>query len=119
MTMRNKSILQAWLAEFAEGGTGGGRVHVADQEPDEGRDDGLVVYSLSNSSASIYIEPIAPGALDWCVTIEANPDDIVLSSHRVRELCQELSAAAVLCDFLQEKALAHLADESRGQRWGV
>lgn len=110
MPFRSKEVLQAWLDEFAASGAGGGGVaFVADQEPVDGVDSGLVIYPLTNATTSVYLAPLNVGVPDWRVTFEAQPEVTELSPESVYALCRELSHAADLCAFLQHKSLAHMA----------
>ena len=115
---RSKDLLETWLDEFAASGAGGGGgAYVADQEPLDGVDSGLVIFPLSNATTSVYLAPVAVGAPDWRVTFEAQPEVTELSPSAVYDLCRELSYAADLCAFLQLKSVAHMAqiaDETRG-----
>lgn len=113
MPFCSSATLQAWLKEFDADGPGGATAYVAEQEPCDGRDGGLVIYPLRASRLSVYIEPRSPGSLDWCVRLEGQADGTSLTSHALRELCYELSAAAVLCDYLQGKAFALHVDQTR------
>lgn len=110
MPFRSKDVLQAWLEEFAESGAGdGGVAFVADQEPVDGIDSGLVIFPLANATTSVYLAPIAVGVPDWRVTFEAQPEVTELSPDSVYDLCRELSNAADLCAFLQRKSVEHMA----------
>lgn len=117
MPFRSKDTLQVWLAEFAsiEANAGCG-AFVADQEPVDGRDSGLVIFPLRNATTSIYIQPIETGAPDWRVTIEAHPESTELSPDDLYHLCRELTNAADLCAFLQAKSVEHMAQLSAGTR---
>lgn len=110
MPFRSKDTLQAWLAEFdASGDAGGGVAFVADQDPVDGVDSGLVIFPLANATTSVYLAPMAVGAPDWRVTFEAQPEVTALSPDAVYDLCRELMHAADLCAFLQRKSVAHMA----------
>lgn len=107
---RSKDTLQAWLDEFAAIRSAGAvAAYVADQEPVDGVDDGLVIFPLSNATTSVYLAPMAVGAPDWRVTFEAQPDVTELAPNAVYDLCRELTAAADLCAFLQRKSVEHMA----------
>lgn len=109
MPFRSKDTLQAWLDEYAESGAGGGgNAYVADQEPVDGVDSGLVIYPLRNATTSVYLAPIAVGAPDWRVTFEAQPEVTELSPEAVYDLCREITWAADLCAFLQRKSVEHM-----------
>ena len=110
MPFRSKDTLSAWLDEFAASGTGGGAVaFVADQDPVDGVDSGLVIFPLANATPSVYLAPIAVGVPDWRVTFEAQPEVTELSPDSVYDLCREISHAADLCAFLQRKSVEHMA----------
>ncbi|KSU56340.1 hypothetical protein [Microbacterium enclense] len=110
MPFRSKDLLEAWLEEFAaSGAAGGGVAFVADQEPVDGIDSGLVIFPLTNATTSVYLAPIAVGVPDWRVTFEAQPEVTELSPESVYDLCRELSSAADLCAFLLRKSVAHMA----------
>lgn len=107
---RSKDLLEAWLDEFTASGAGGsGVAYVADQEPLNGVDSGLVIFPLANATTSVYLAPVAVGVPDWRVTFEAQPEVTELSPSAVYDLCRELSYAADLCAFLQVKSVAHMA----------
>lgn len=109
MPFRSKDTLQAWLEEYAASGVGGGGVaFVADQEPVDGVDSGLVIFPLANATTSVYLAPVMVGVPDWRVTFEAQPEVTELSPDAVHDLCRELSYAADLCAFLQRKSVEHL-----------
>lgn len=110
---RSKDTLQVWLEEFAASESGRAcSAYVADQEPIDGRDSGLVIFPLRDATTSIYIQPAETGAPDWRVTIEAHPESTELSPEDLYKLCQELSTAADLCAFLQAKSVEHMAQLS-------
>lgn len=110
MPFRSKDTLQAWLEEFdASGADGGGVAFVADQDPVDGVDSGLVIFPLSNATTSVYLAPMAVGVPDWRVTFEAQPEVTELSPDAVYDLCRELTNAADLCAFLQRKSVEHMA----------
>jgi hypothetical protein len=112
---RSKETLQVWLDEFAaDDAHGTSAAYVADQEPVDGRDSGLVIFPLRNATTSIYLQPIETGAPDWRVTIEAQPDVTELSPEAVYDLCRELQNAAALCAFLQAKSVEHMALRNAG-----
>ncbi|KEP75997.1 hypothetical protein HR12_15365 [Microbacterium sp. SUBG005] len=116
MPFRSKDTLQSWLEEFAASG-GGGAAFVADQEPVDGVDSGLVIFPLANATTSVYLAPIGVGAPDWRVTFEAQPEVTELSPDAVYDLCREISCAADLCAFLQRKSVEHmhgLAEQAKG-----
>jgi len=106
---RSKDLLQSWLEEFAASGAGGGTAYVADQEPVDGVDSGLVIFPLANATTSVYLAPIAVGVPDWRVTFEAQPEVTELSPEDVYDLCREIANAADLCAFLQRKSVEHMA----------
>ncbi|SDO82734.1 hypothetical protein SAMN04487848_2320 [Microbacterium sp. ru370.1] len=106
-------MLDAWLEEYATTAAGGEcAAYVADQEPIDGLDSGLVIFPLANATTSVYLQPIAAGAPDWRVTFEAQPEVTELSPESVHDLCRELANAADLCAFLQRKSLAHMAERA-------
>lgn len=108
---RSKDMLNAWLEEFAASGTGEDvAAFVADQDPVDGVDSGLVIYPLANATTSVYLAPIAVGVPDWRVTFEAQPEVTELSPESVYELCREISRAADLCAFLQRKSVELAAE---------
>ncbi len=110
MPFRSKDTLQAWLDEFVSTSDGArGVAYVADQEPVDGVDSGLVIFPLNNATTSVYLAPIAVGVPDWRVTFEAQPDVTELSPEDVYALCRELSQAAELCAYLQRKSVEHMA----------
>lgn len=111
MPFRSKDTLQAWLEEFAATGVSGGgaAAYVADQEPVDGVDSGLVIFPLANATTSVYLAPIAVGEPDWRVTFEAQPEVTELSPEAVYDLCREITQAADLCAFLQRKSVEHVA----------
>ncbi|MDR6692519.1 hypothetical protein J2X55_003464 [Microbacterium sp. 1154] len=109
MPFRSKDTLQAWLDEFAASSAGGGNAFVADQEPVDGVDSGLVIFPLANATTSVYLAPMAVGVPDWRVTFEAQPEVTELSPEAVYDLCREITTAADLCDFLQHKSVEHMA----------
>ncbi|MCM3613364.1 hypothetical protein M3672_02800 [Microbacterium enclense] len=110
MPFRSKDTLQAWLAEFdASGAAGGGVAFVAEQDPVDGVDSGLVIFPLANATTSVYLAPRAVGEPDWRVTFEAQPEVTELSPEAVYELSSELMHAADLCAFLQRKSVEHMA----------
>lgn len=110
MPFRSKEMLDAWLKEFAASGIGEGvAAFVADQDPVDGVDSGLVIYPLANATTSVYLAPIAVGVPDWRVTFEAQPEVTELSPEAVYALCREISRAADLCAFLQRKSVEHMA----------
>lgn len=107
---RSKDTLQVWLEEFAASEEHAGcGAYVADQEPVDGRDSGLVIFPLRHATTSIYIQPAETGAPDWRVTVEAHPESTELSPDDVYDLCRELTIAADLCAFLQAKSIEHMA----------
>ena len=112
MPFRSKDTLQAWLDEFAAQDSGGS-AYVADQEPVDGVDSGLVIFPLRNATTSVYIAPIAVGVPDWRVTFEAQPEVTELFPEQVYDLCREISTAADLCAFLQRKSVEHMAQLAR------
>ncbi|WAC70394.1 hypothetical protein [Microbacterium sp. SL75] len=117
MPFRTKATLQAWLDEYAASGAGGGGIaFVADQEPVDGIDSGLVIFPLANATTSVYLAPIAVGAPDWRVTFEAQPEITELSPQSVQDLCRELLHAADLCAFLQRKSIEHVAEPAADAR---
>jgi hypothetical protein len=107
---RSKETLQVWLDEFAaDEANGSGAAYVADQEPVDGRDSGLVIFPLHNATTSVYIQPTETGAPDWRVTFEPQPEATELSPDALYDLCRELANAAALCAFLQTKSVEHMA----------
>lgn len=108
MPFRSKDLLQSWLEEFAAGG-GGDAAYVADQEPVDGVDSGLVIFPLAKATTSVYLAPIAVDVPDWRVTFEAQPEVTELSPAEVYELTREIATAADLCSFLQRKSEEHVA----------
>jgi hypothetical protein len=108
MPFRSKALLETWLAEYAGSKPGSHLARVAVQDEDTGSDGGLVVLPLRAATTSVYMQPAVLGSPEWRVTFESRADVMVASSADVRALADELSAAADLADFLEEKSRLHL-----------
>ncbi|WP_076672926.1 MULTISPECIES: hypothetical protein [unclassified Microbacterium] len=104
MPFSSKEALQDWLREFAAVRDNAvAAPYVADQEPTDGRDSGLVIFPLRNATTSVFIRPVTTGAPEWRVTIEAQPEITELTPQELHDLCRELDGVADLCTFLQQK----------------
>ncbi|MCJ1708708.1 hypothetical protein [Microbacterium sp. VKM Ac-2923] len=82
-----------------------GTIKVVEQEDADGQDTGLVVITLSNANASIYMQPKGYDEPLWEATLGARPEDLTLSPHDMASLAAELVVAGNLCAFLQFKSL--------------
>jgi hypothetical protein len=83
------------------------------QDPEEGGDTGLVRVQLANATTVAYMQPEAPGAVRWVVTMEPREDPVVLDAVSVQSLSDELAMISALCTFLQEKSRVMLAELTR------
>ncbi len=103
---RSRDQLKIWVQEFRDQGhLVAGKIKVVDQEDADGQDTGLVVISLSNANASIYMQPRGYDEPLWEATLSARPDDLTLTPHEMASLAAELVIAGNLCSFLQFKSL--------------
>lgn len=103
---RSRDQLKTWVQEFRDQGhIVSGNIKVVDQEDADGQDTGLVVMTLSNTNASIYMQPKGYDEPLWEATLSARPDDLTLSPHDMASLAAELVVAGNLCSFLQFKSL--------------
>ncbi len=103
---RSGAQLKAWVQEFRElGHVVSGNIKVVDQEDADGQDTGLVVMTLANAAASIYMQPKGYDEPLWEATLTARPEDLTLSPHDMASLAAELVVAGNLCSFLQFKSL--------------
>jgi hypothetical protein len=103
---RSRDQLKAWVQEFRDQGhVVVGNLKVVDQEDADGQDTGLVVMNLSNTKASVYMQPRGYDEPLWEATLTGRPDDTTLSPHEMASLAAELVVAGNLCSFLQFKSL--------------
>lgn len=113
MPFRSQRTLEAWLEEFQEQGHAfAGSAKVMSQDGEAGADTGLIGVRLANASTVTYLEPQAPYALKWVVTMEAREEPVILDADGVRELATELSVVAALCEFLEAKSADFVGSES-------
>jgi hypothetical protein len=109
MPFRNTETLQAWLHEFADQGhpeVKGLKVLRQDGDDNEA---GLVRVQLTYASTATYLEPVAPGAPQWAVTLEPREDAVILDAAGLQQLATELALVSTLCAFLESKSEAFLA----------
>ncbi|MBD8206069.1 hypothetical protein IFR11_06515 [Microbacterium sp. CFBP 8801] len=103
---RSGAQLEEWVQEFREQGhLFAGRLKVVEQEHADSQDTGLVVMSLMNAKASIYMQPKGYDQPLWEATLTGRPEDLTLSPHDMASLAAELVVAGNLCSFLQWKSL--------------
>ncbi|MDU0346514.1 hypothetical protein RWH44_12485 [Microbacterium sp. KSW2-29] len=103
---RSRDQLRAWVEEFlSQGHAMTGTIKVVDQEDADGQDTGLVVMTMRNTTASVYMQPRGYDDPLWEATLTARPDDLTLSPHDMASLAAELVIAGNLCSFLQFKSL--------------
>ncbi|CAN3702617.1 MULTISPECIES: hypothetical protein [unclassified Microbacterium] len=103
---RSGAQLEEWVQEFREQGhLFAGRLKVVEQEDADSQDTGLVVMSLMNAKASIYMQPKGYDQPLWEATLTGRPEDLTLSPHDMASLAAELVVAGNLCSFLQWKSL--------------
>lgn len=113
MPFRSQRTLEAWLQEFREQGHAmAGSLKVMSQDGDGGADTGLVGVLLANASTVTYLEPQAPYATKWIVTMEPREEDLVIDADGLRALAAELSVVAALCDFLEAKSASFVGNDS-------
>lgn len=110
MPFRSKETLERWLGEFTSQRGAGELIKVVVQDGPEGSDTGLVIVPLRDSTASIFMEPVAPGEARWRITIEPQADLTVLTSHEVNAFAIELLVAAELCAYLEARSVGHVEE---------
>lgn|SRR6478752_4343238 len=105
MPFRSRQTLEGWLEEFrAEGHPIHGSVKVMQQDGEGGVNTGLVGVRFANSSTITYIQPEAPYAMKWVVTMEGREESLTLDAEAVAELATELTMVSALCEFLEAKS---------------
>ncbi|MBZ4487708.1 protein-L-isoaspartate carboxylmethyltransferase [Microbacterium sp. cx-55] len=110
MPLRSMETLQSWLTEFITQGHPEVRaLKVLSQDVDDDGEVGLVRVQLANASTVTYLEPAAPGSVQWIVTLEPREDVVVLDAAGLQKLSGELATVAALCFFLQAKSEEFLA----------
>jgi len=103
---RSLAQLEEWVREFQEQGhVLDGAIRVAQQEDTDRQDTGLVVMSLRNAKASIYMQPRGYDQPLWEATLTGRPEELTMSVHEIANLAAELVVAGNLCSFLQWKSL--------------
>lgn len=109
MPYRTMELLQLWMDEFiAADPAGGCRLDVLRHDGDDGEDTGLVIVRLQYASTDVYLQAAGPGDTAWEVHFGPRPHGFALRAEEVRLLSEELSVAARLCVFLEDKSIAHL-----------
>lgn len=110
MPFRDTETLQSWLREFtAQGHPEVRALKALRQDVEDESEAGLVRVQLANATTITYLEPAAPGAVDWVVTLEPREEVVVLDAHGLQKLSVELATVSALCTFLRDKSAAHLA----------
>ncbi|MFH8251961.1 hypothetical protein ACH3VR_16470 [Microbacterium sp. B2969] len=113
MPFRSQRTLEAWLEEFrAEGHAVPGALKVIVQDGEAGANTGLVAVELANASTVTYIQPVAPFAVSWVVTMEPREDALVLDAEGVLQLGNELAMVADLCRFLEQKSAEFIGTDT-------
>lgn len=117
MPFRTKELLEEWLAEFtAQGHHMPGELEVLRHDESESGDTGLVVVRLANAAPYAYAQPVGPGDPHWSVTFAPREHELTLPQPALRDLAQDITVAADLCSFLEEKSAAYLASLEPGSR---
>ena len=113
MPFRSLKTIGAWLDEFEQlGYRFAGQLKVIQQDGAGGADTGLVSVRLLNASTVITMQPEAPGATRWVVTMEPRESAVVLDAPSMLNLAAELSVVSALCAFLQAKSIAFVGVDS-------
>jgi hypothetical protein len=109
MPYRTMELLQLWMDEFvAADPEAGCRLDVLRHDGDAGEDTGLVIVRLQYAATDVYLQPVGPGDTAWEVHFGPRPSGFALGAEGVKLLSDELSVAARLCVFLEDKSIAHL-----------
>ena len=112
MPFRNLETLESWLDEFRQlGYPTAGVMRVMVQDGDGGIDTGLVGVRLEHGSASVYIQPTTQRGSHWVATFEPRDNAVDLDASQLRFVSSELTTVAALCEFLEQKALAHVGTD--------
>ncbi|WP_345802862.1 hypothetical protein AAIB33_07200 [Microbacterium sp. AZCO] len=112
MPFRTITTLQLWVDEFAQRNHAVvSRIRVIPQDGSDGADTGLVGVRIPDSPTEIYIEPPTGGVgSEWSITFEPREEPVRLGARAVRKIAGEVAFLAELCDFLQTKSDAFLAE---------
>lgn len=109
MPFRSQALLEQWVAEFAAGGPDvEGVVEVLPQDGYGGADNGLIVVRLKHVPIDVWMQPVAPGDPHWETTFSRREVDLAMDVERLRGLAAEVTVAAELCAFLEQKSITHV-----------
>lgn len=113
MTFLNITTLQSWIDEFRELGYPlPAEVRVVPQDGDEGADTGLILAKLSATPTTLYIQPVAVGSQEWCVTFEPRAESSAASPADVTKIAMELTVLGALCAYVEAQARRHIAADA-------
>ncbi|MCD2170347.1 hypothetical protein LPW41_11630 [Microbacterium sp. JC 701] len=96
--------LEEWVRDFQDQGhVIAGSIRVLQQDTEESDDVGLVVITMQNTSASIYLESTGPAEVMWQATLTERHEEETVRPVNLINLGAEIVVAGNLCAYLQER----------------